>query len=92
MPTVSKFNYLKSVLKGPALSLVQGLPVVAENYTVAVNLLKEKFGRKDVIIESLYSRLQRLPKSGCRLKEIQYVSETIEKLLRKLEAQDEYTY
>ena len=70
--------------------MVQGLPVTAQNYTVAVNLLRKKFGRKDVIIESLYSRLQGLPRSGSKFKEIQLVFETIERLLRQLEAQDEY--
>jgi len=73
-----------------ALSAVQGPLVTAENHTLTVNLLKEKFGRKDVIIESLYSKLQRLPKSGNKLKEIQYVSETTERLLRELKTQDEY--
>ena len=74
------------MLKGSALSVVQGLPVTAENYTLAVNLLREKFGRKDMIIESLYFKLQRLSKSGDKFKEVQYVSETIERLLRQLEA------
>jgi len=57
--------------------MVQGLPVTAQNYTVAVNL-RERLGRKDMIIESLYSRLQGLPRSGSKFKEIQYVFETIE--------------
>jgi len=79
LPEVSKF---KSVLKGPVLLAVQGLPVTAENYILAVNLLREKFGRKVVIIESLYSKLQRLPKSGNKFKKVRYVSETIERHLR----------
>ena len=81
LPAISKFNYLKSTLKGPTLSMVQGLPVTAQNYTVAVDLLRERFGRKDVVIESLYSRLQGLPMSGSKFKEIQHVFETTEELL-----------
>ena len=89
LPAVSKFSYLKGLLKGPALSAIQGIPVTSENYEVFTKLLKDRFKRREAIIESLYSELQNLPKSGGKFSEIQYVSETIEKLLRRLEAQGE---
>ena len=89
LPAVSKFSYLKGLLKGPALSAIQGIPITSENYEVATKLLKDRFGRREAIVESLYSKLQNLPKSGGKFSEIQYVSETIEKLLRQLEAQRE---
>ena len=87
LPAVSKFSYFKGLLKESALSAVQGVTI--ENYEVVIKLLKDRFGRKEVIVESLYSKLQNLPKSGGKFREIQYVCETIEKLLRQLEAQGE---
>ena len=87
LPAVSKFNYLKSVLKGSALSVIVGIPLTSENYTVAIKLLQEKFGQKEAIIEALHLKLQTLPKVNNKFVEIQRMSETIEKVLRQLEAQ-----
>ena len=53
LPAVSKFNYLKSVLKGSALSVIAGIPLTSENYTVAVKLLQERFGRKEAHYRSI---------------------------------------
>ena len=53
-------------------------------------LLQERFGRKETIVESLYYKLQILPiRLVISLLIIQQVSETIEKVLRQLEAQGE---
>ena len=89
LPAVSKFSYLRSVLKGSALSAIAGIPLTSENYSLVIKLLQERFGRKEAIVESLYSKLQNLPKSGNKFAEVQQVCETIEKLLRQLEAQGE---
>ena len=56
---------------------------------MVVKLLQERFGRKEAIVESLYFRLQNLPKTGNKFADIQRVSETIEKVLRQQEAQGE---
>ena len=56
---------------------------------MVVKLLQERFGRKEAIVESLYFKLQNLPKTGNKFADIQWVSETIEKALRQLEAQGE---
>ena len=58
MPAVLKFSYLKSVLKGSALSAIAGIPLTSENYSLVVKLLQERFGRKEAIVESLYFKLQ----------------------------------
>ena len=60
MPAVSKFSYLKSVLKGSAfrLSAIAGIPLTSENYSLVVKLLQERFGRKEAIVESSYFKLQ----------------------------------
>ena len=89
LSAVSKFNYLKSVLKGSALSTIVGIPLTNDNYALAVRLLQEKFGQKEAIVGVLYSKLQNLPKANSKFADIQRTSETIEKLLRQLEAQGE---
>ena len=86
LPKVSKFSYLNSVLKNSAIS---GIPVITENYDTVITLLKEKFGKKEAIIESLYAKLQNLPKANNKFSEIKHTHEVIEKLLRQLEAQGE---
>ena len=89
LSAVSKFNYLKNVLKGSALSTIVGIPLTNDDYALAVRLLQEKFGQKEAIVGVLYSRLQNLPKASNKFVDIQRTSETIEKLLRQLEAQGE---
>ena len=64
MPAVSKFNYLNRASKGSALSAIAGVPLTSENYSLVVKLLQERFGRKETIVESLYFKLQNLPKTG----------------------------
>ena len=42
LPAVSKFTYLKSVLKGSALTSVAGIPLTTENYDLAIQLLQKE--------------------------------------------------
>ena len=46
MPAVSKLSYLKSVLKGSALSAIAGIPLTSENYSLVVKLLQERIWSK----------------------------------------------
>ena len=89
LPKVSKFSYLKGVLKGSAAAAISGISVTTENYDLAVAMLKERFGKKEPIIGSLYAKLQNIPKAGSKFSEIKYNHEVIEKILRQLEAQGE---
>ena len=54
------------MLKGSALSAIAGIPLTSKNYSLVVKLLQEslRFGRKETIVESLYFKLQNLPKTG----------------------------
>ena len=77
------------MLKGSALSAIARIPFTSENYLLVFKLFQERFGQKEAIVESLYFKLQNLPKTGNMFADIQRVSETIEKILRQLEAQGE---
>ena len=49
---ITKMIYLVSSLKGDASNIIKGLAVTAGNYPLARKALEERFGRKDIIIQS----------------------------------------
>ena len=46
LSNIEKFNYLKSKITGEARSAILGLTLSNENYTIAVDILKDRFGPK----------------------------------------------
>ena len=86
---VAKFSYLKGALRGTAFMAISGISLTNENYSVAVAILKEKFGKKDSIIEMLYTKLHHLSVSSTKFNDIKYTYDTVERLLRQLESQGE---
>ena len=86
---VVKFSNLRGVLCGTAFMAISGISLINENYSVAIAILKEKFGKKDSIIELLYAKLHHLSVSLNRFGDIKYTYDTIERLLRQLESQGE---
>ena len=49
---VDKFNYLNSLLEGPASRAIQGLSLTDANYKSAVQILQERFSRRQQIISA----------------------------------------
>ena len=47
---VDKFNYLKSLLDGPAAAAIAGLTLSSPNYSEGVTILKKRFGNKQLIV------------------------------------------
>ena len=47
---VDKFNYLNSLLEGPASEAISGLKLTAANYLEAIAILRRRFGNKQQII------------------------------------------
>ena len=90
VPKVTKFSYLKGSLRGAAATAIGGISITSDNYDTTIQLLKDKFGRKEAIVETLYSRLQHLPMAMNRTGDIKITYENIEKILRQLEAQGEH--
>ena len=58
---IDKFAYLKSVLKGEALSVVEGLRLSDENYDAAIQMLAERFGDPQRIVREHVDALLHLP-------------------------------
>ena len=54
---VDKFNYLRAELEGDASAVISGLELTNSNYEVAVNLLQERFGRDELMMDAHYSAL-----------------------------------
>ncbi|GFR12733.1 uncharacterized protein TNCT_285021 [Trichonephila clavata] len=52
-----KFAYLKSLLGGNALSSISGLTIIDQNYDSSIEILKERFGRTDIMISAHMNRL-----------------------------------
>ena len=50
MPDVTKFQYLSTCLEGEAKEAIGGLSLTSANYSVAVDLLVERFGRPEKVI------------------------------------------
>jgi len=46
-----KLQYLKSCLKGDAVNILSGLPLTSANYSVALNLLKNRYGSTKRILQ-----------------------------------------
>ncbi|XP_040066221.1 uncharacterized protein LOC120839888 [Ixodes scapularis] len=59
---VEKFLYLRTVLTGKAAAAVSGIQATESNYAYAVELLKERFGKKHVLVQEHLTRLLNLPK------------------------------
>ena len=58
---VDKFNYLNSLLEGPASRAIQGLSLTDANYKSAVEILQERFGRPQQIISAHMGELLKIP-------------------------------
>jgi hypothetical protein len=54
---VEKFNCLKGKLVGEAKSAVTGLALTSDNYIMAVDILRQRFGNTLEIIDLHYSQL-----------------------------------
>ncbi|XP_040066946.1 uncharacterized protein LOC120840458 [Ixodes scapularis] len=56
-----KFQYLRSLLSGPAANAISGLQATAECYKDAIEILSERFGSKQRIQREYLERLRSLP-------------------------------
>ncbi|XP_037568216.1 uncharacterized protein LOC119449097 [Dermacentor silvarum] len=57
LSNAEKFLYLRSSLSGKAAAAIAGIQVTWANYTSVMELLKERFGRRDVLIQEHLTQL-----------------------------------
>ena len=86
---VDKFNYLNSLLEGPAARTIQGLTLNEGNYSSAVKLLQDRFGRPQQIISVHMEELLKIsPCVGDKPSSLQYAYDKINMNIRGLSAMD----
>ena len=83
---VDKFNYLKTLLEGPAASAIAGFSLTEENYETALELLKDRYANPQVIVSSHVDALLKL-ESVTNIREISKIRklyDSIETHIRSL--------
>lgn len=85
---IEKFNYLRSLLQGPALDAVAGLTLTAANYREAVDVLKIRFGNKQQIIDKHMDALLSVEAvtSDTNLKALRRLYDVVESQVRGLKS------
>ena len=77
---VEKFNYLKS------LAAIRGLPLTADNYEAAKNILKKRFGQPQIIINAHMESLVKIAAVTSDLKRLRELYDQVEAHVRALQA------
>ena len=87
---ITKFNYLKSFLKGQALAAIHGLSLTSENYTEAIEIIHNRFGNKQLLITSNIYQSLSIPAAHSinHVKKIREVYDKIETHVRNLKSLD----
>ena len=81
---VDKFNYLKGQLQEQASEVLSGLELTNENYNVAVEILKERYGRKQFMIDAHYAKMMNMPMATYKAVSLRLFYDSTEKHLRCL--------
>ena len=84
---VSKFAYLKSLIRGEASRAIAGLAVTPENYKNAIKILNERFEKKHLIINAIMEEMVQLDgvKSDKNTKALRELSDKVENGIRSLD-------
>lgn len=83
---IDKFNYLRTLLQGPALEALAGLTLTTRNYQEAISILKKRFGNKQQIVAKHMDTLLSIDSvaSDSNLKALRRLYDTIESQVRGL--------
>ena len=85
---IEKLNYLRTYLEGPAAATIAGLALTKENYATAVELLRDRYGNKQMIISSHMDSMLKIPRvvSALGIEQVRMVYDKIEINVRSLQA------
>ena len=89
LTNIEKFSYLQSKLVGEAKNAISGLSLCNDNYKVAIELLKERFGRKQDIIDIHYREMMTIDPPNNKTESLRRFLDVMEKHLRSLEVMGE---
>ncbi|GFY75957.1 integrase_H2C2 domain-containing protein [Trichonephila inaurata madagascariensis] len=85
---IEKFTYLKSYLRGAASTAISGFALTNENYDSAIQLLQDRFGRKELAINAHMTKLIQLEtvKSVNNVPALRKLYDNIEVQVRSLQS------
>ena len=86
LSNIEKFNYLRSMLQGPALDAIAGLTLTDANYNEAIQVLTSRFGNKQLIIDRYMEVLLSVEAvvSDSNLRALRHLYDTVEAQVRGL--------
>ena len=82
---IEKLKYLNSKLTGEAKQAVSGIFLSKQNFKVAKELLKERSGDQQTVINSHYAELMNLSSASNNTRSLRSLYDQIEKNLRRLD-------
>ncbi|MCP3663283.1 MAG: DUF1759 domain-containing protein [Gammaproteobacteria bacterium] len=83
---LEKYHYLRSFVGGTALASIQGLEISAVNYPKAIEILKERFGNEEKMVELNYTALFDLQPTSADTGKLRNFLDAFEQRLKQLEA------
>ena len=83
---IDKLSNLRAQLCGEAKDVIAGLEVTSASYTIAVDLLKERYNNKQLMIDAHYSKLRNIPIASTYYDKLRSTFDQIESHIRSLEA------
>ncbi len=88
LSAVNKFRHLRSLLEGPAAAAIAGIQTTNANYNEAIEILKDRFARKQVIINSHMESLLNLTQVSNEqdIKNLRKLYDNIETHVRSLKS------
>ena len=88
LTSVQKFSYLKTTLEGEPSTQIANLEMTAANYNSALEILKDRYGDKQRIIEAHYRKLLNLDPETQGYTHLKQFFDNLELHIRGLEAQN----
>ena len=83
---VDKFNYLRSQLRGQVSEMLMGIELTNDNYNTTIALLKELYGKKQIMIDLQYVQINNIPMASYKTAWLREFCDCTEKHLRALES------
>jgi hypothetical protein len=89
LPKVQKLTYLIGCLDGKAAKTIAGYAITEENYEIIVDVLKNSYGKRDIIIQAHYSELSALKPASENVEDLRRLYDDIERITRQLQQKGE---
>ena len=86
LEVIDKPNFLRAQLRGEAKDVIAGLEVISGSYTIAVDLLKERYSNKQLMIDAHYSKLRNILIASTYYEKLRSTFDQFEGHIRSLEA------